>query len=289
MSEENKEIMKMTKQEIEAQNALMEMGAGFSGFEETGQEMLNTPFLKIAQSNSPQIDETNSGYIKDLKPGMFFNTQNGRIYGRELNVIALYAKPSYLHYGDDMGIFKGEYTKGELDEKIKKGEIQKADDGFLMFDAEGGKCSFAITFYVFLPDFPEEGILPFVVKSRGLKHAKTWNSLSVGMTIKIGNETRRAARYQIVWKLKSAKDENEKGTWYNIGNKSGSGIEHVGNILQPEYGKIIIPLKNAVEMMATLKEQRLNYSAAQDLSGDEPIPDDSDLTPQAPKKNVFKD
>lgn len=288
MSEENKELIKLTQQEIEAQNALLGMGADFSGFEETTQDMLSLPFLKIAQSNTPQVDETNSGYIPDLKPGMFFNTQTGKIYGREIKVIALYARPSYLHYGEDLGNFKGEYTKAELEEKIKNGEIIKNDDGFGLHDEENGKCFFAITFFVFLPDFPEEGILPFVVKSRGLKHAKTWNSLSVGMTLKVGNETRKAARYQIVWKLKSAKDENEKGTWYNIGNKSGSGIEQAGNILQPEYGKIIIPLKNAVEMMAVLKDQRINYSAVQDSGDGEAIPDDGDPEPKQ-TKNVFKD
>lgn len=269
---DKQEVAKRTPTEIAAQKALLE--TGFTGYEGMTSDMLNVPFLKIAQTNTLAIDDREdpsekleAGRIAGLKPGVFYNTQAGKKYGKELRVIALFAKSSYLYYGKGLGNFKGEFSEAQIEAMVKKGVLipNESAPGWHDKDAadpaDAGKAFFAITFYCFLPDFPEDGILPFVTKSKMLKHAKNWNSLSNGMTIKVGKEIRKAARFQLVWKLKSMPDDNEKGKWNNIGNDKASGIEHVGNIFQPEFSACLPALHDAVMLIETMKDKQLNYGA----------------------------
>lgn len=287
MSDETKNVAKRSPTEIEAMKALQ--GTDFTGYEGMKSDMLNTPFLKIAQTTTIQVDDREdkndpleAGKIPGLRPGMFYNSQTGRILeteknkAREIKVIALFAKSSYLHYGEGLGNFKGEYSEEKVNELVKKGILQKDPDSPGWVDTEKGKCFFAITFYTFLPDFPEEGILPFVTKGKSLKYAKGWNSLSNGMPIVIGKEKKQAARFQLVWKISLKKDTNDKGNWYNIGDKTGSGIEFIGNIFQPEYSSILPALADAVELVKIMKDKQLNYATE---------------SPEEPKeeKNSFED
>jgi len=270
---EEKNLTRRTPTEIEAQKALL--ATDFTGYEGMTSDMLNVPFLKIAQTNSLAIDNRDDpndsldpGRIAGLRPGMFYNTQSGRSFKKEIRVIALFAKSSYLYYGDGLGNFKGEFSESQIAEMEKKGTLIRNEGAPGWHDKEKGKAFFAITFYCFLPDFPEEGILPLVAKSTALKHAKNWNSLSNGMTIKVGKEIRKAARFQLVWKIKTLADENDSGKWHNIGNKTGSGIEFVGNVFEPNFSSCLPALADAVRLVETMKDKQLNYaSETKDESG----------------------
>lgn len=281
MSNEEKQVMKLTPQELEAQKALM--GSTFTGNEDTTSSMLNNPFLKIAQSTSTQLDTREDkndplepGQIAGLRPGMFFNSQTGKIYPSKngLNVIALYAKDSYLHFGKKLGDFRGEYKNiAEVEALVKKGALIPNEKGLGWTDPDEGKCMYGITFLVFLPDHPEEGILPFLLKSKSIKYAKNWSSLSSGMMI--AKLKRVAKRYELVWNIKIKDDEGQGKKFKNIGNSDGTGITFVGNIYEiPEYGKILPALKQAVDFVARMRAQglKINYSNA---TGDEEIPNDS--------------
>ena len=51
----------------------------------SGQDYL-APFLNICQSNSPQVQEGHQAYIKDIRPGMIFNTQSQAFF-KDIKVI----------------------------------------------------------------------------------------------------------------------------------------------------------------------------------------------------------
>lgn len=274
----DKELEKKKSAEVmDARKALM-ADPDFTGYEGQTSDMLSTPFLKIAQTNSLQLDDREDkseplepGKIAGLRPGMFYNSQTGKLFGKKIEVIALFAKSSYLYYGKGLGNFKGEFqTEEQVMELVKRGILVPNDGAPGWHDKDdpdpkkAGKCFYAITFYCFLPKFPEEGILPFVAKSKGLKYAKNWNSLSSGMTIKINKNTVKAARYQLVWSIETKKDSNELGTWYNLGDSTGSGIAFVGNIFEERFTEILEPLAVAKEVVKTMKDKQLNYSAEAD-------------------------
>ena len=278
----DKELEKTKSREVmDARKALMN-DQDFTGFEGQTQDMLSTPFLKIAQTNSLQLDDRDdktepleAGKISGLRPGMFYNSQTGKVFGKKIEVIALFAKESYLYYGKGLGNFKGEYKKLEqVEELVQRGILVKDEGGMGWHDKDdpdpkkAGKCFYAITFLCFLPEFPEEGILPFVVKSKGLKYAKNWNSLSSGMMIKINKVPTKAARYQLVWTLEIKKDANDQGTWYNLGDSTGSGISFAGNIFEDKYTEILEPLATAKEIVKTMKERQINYAAEADRVSD---------------------
>lgn len=276
MSDETKQVAKMSPTEIEARKALIE--SDFTGYEDQTSGMLTMPFLKIAQTNTLAIDNRaeksdvlEPGKIAGLRPGMYYNSQNGRVYGKKLNMIALYAKESYLHYGEGLGNFKAEYSGEEKEDLVKRGVLINNDGASGWHDSEGGKCFYAITFLVFLPDHPEDGILPLVVKSKGLKYAKNWNSLMLGMTVQIGKEKRKANRYHLVWKSEIKSDKNDQGSWYNIGNADGTGISFVGNIFDAKYAPILPALTEAVEVVRVMREKKQTVNYAAD-SRDEEIP-----------------
>ena len=52
------------------------------GTEDIGLDELRLPRLAIAQGLSPELDETNSGYVPGLKVNDFYNNMTGEIYGR---------------------------------------------------------------------------------------------------------------------------------------------------------------------------------------------------------------
>jgi len=266
MSEE-KQVAKRTQAEIEAAKILS--SNEFTGFEGTTSEMLNTPFLKIAQTNTRQADEGDPSHIPGLKPGYFFNNQTGTVYGKKIKVVPLFAKSSYLYYGSGTGNYKGEFTEEQIDKMVRDGVLKINDGAPGWHDSDGGKCFFVITFFCFLPDHPLDGILPFVTKSKQLKHAKNWNSLSQGLTVKVGKETRKAARYQIVWELETVKDENDLGTWYNLGDKTGSKIKMVGNIFEETYAGILPTLADAVKLIEEMRKQKINYASESDAIVDD--------------------
>jgi hypothetical protein len=277
MSDENKQLKKKeSAADLELKKALFD--SDFSGYEGVTSDMLNTPFLKIAQSNTPACDEENAAHIAGLKPGMFYNSQTGKVFGKEVLVIPIFAKSSFLHYGKDLGQFKAEYVPEDVPELESKGVLITAKGRPGYTDKDGGKCFQAITFFCFLPMHPEEGIVLYVAKSKTLKHAKNWNSRSMGEVIKVGKETKKAARFHIIWKLKTVKDENEQGSWYNIGTKGSTMIERVGTIFDEDYSIIQRDLMSAVELVKTMRDKAINYSEA---SKDDEIVDD--------EKNQFED
>jgi hypothetical protein len=284
----DKEIAKRTPDEIAACKSLMEND--FTGFEDQTAGMLTLPFLKICQTNTMVQDNRadaseplESGRIPGLRPGMLYNSQTGRVYGKKLKVIPLHGKESYLHYGAGLGNFKGEYaTIDDVDALVKKGELvlNKKGAGWHGRNDENEKCFYAITFLVFIPDYPEDGILPFVLKGKSIKYAKVWNSLSTGMTITVGKTKKKANRYHYVWNIETKPDKNEAGTWYNVGNSEGTGISCVGTIFDDMYSKIMPALNNAVEVVRAMREskQKINY-ANDKQTDDEEVPIDGGLNP----------
>ncbi len=269
----DKEITKRSPQEIEAQRELMNTDfTGLEGIEGHENEMLNLPFLKLAQDGTPQRDKRRDpkteqlapGTIAKLREGDFFASQTGTVFGPEVKFIPVLVKSSYLHYGETLGDFKGQYEKSQVDELVKQGVLHTIDGRPGWMDKEGGNCGLAITIYMFLPDYPEEGLVPFVAQSKKIKHIKNFISLANNMPVKVGGKSFKAKLFHQVWKMKSVTDKGSNNKeFYNVGNDKGSTISFINTIFEPEYSAILPQLSQAVKVASDIKEEKRQVNMSQ--------------------------
>ncbi|HKU52551.1 MAG TPA: hypothetical protein VJQ25_08795, partial [Nitrospira sp.] len=67
----------------DVQNLMMEDAQEDLGFERGD---VAIPFLRILQSNSPQVKKQNAKYVIDAEAGMFFNTATNDIYSGDTGI-----------------------------------------------------------------------------------------------------------------------------------------------------------------------------------------------------------
>jgi len=273
MSNEEKNIAKRSATEVEAMKDLLNTDfTGLEGIAGHENEMLNLPFLKLAQDGTPQRDKRRDpknemlapGTIAKLREGDFFASQTGTVFGQAVKFIPVFVKSSYLHYGETLGDFKGEYDKSKVDELVKTGVLHTIDGRPGWGDKDGGNCGLAITVYMFLPDYPGEGLVPFVAQSKKIKHVKNFISLANNMPIKVNGKTIKAKLFYQVWQMKAVTDKGSNNKeFYNIGNDKGSTISFVGNIFDPEYSSILPMLADAVRVADDIKSERCQVNMNQ--------------------------
>lgn len=290
----DKEMVKRSHTEIEARNALL--NSNFTGFEGMSDDMLSLAFLKLAQDKTKQLDnrreksdQLEPGAIPGLRAGYFFSSQTGTVFKGKIKFIPLFIKSGYNYWGAKEGNWKGEYTKKEVDGMVDKGILFPNEKKPGWHDKEQigdrtGKCGFAITIYCFLPDYPTEGLIPFVGESRKIKHLKNFISLANGMKIKVNGKMLEKHLFHQVWWMAGVLDVSESGTNYNIGNDKGSAISFIGNIFEPEYSGILGKLKETVDLVEEIKAGNKKVNMAQAVD-DEGIVDDE----TGNGKNEFED
>lgn len=58
------------------------------GLEQVTMDDLPTPRLKLLQTNSEEVDESNDKYVKGAKPGLILNTASNSVYGKDgINIV----------------------------------------------------------------------------------------------------------------------------------------------------------------------------------------------------------
>jgi hypothetical protein len=290
----DKEITKRQSVDIEARDALL--NSSFTGFEGMTDDMLSLAFLKLAQDKTKQLDnrrekgeQLEAGRIAGLKPGYFFSSQTGTVFKGKVKFIPIFIKSGYNYWGAKEGNWKGEHTKKEVDDMVSKGILFPNDGKPGWHDKEQiedrtGKCCFAITVYCFLPDYPTEGLIPFVGESRKIKHLKNFISLVNGMKIKVNGKILDKHLFHHVCQMTGVLDKSDSGyTNYNIGNDKGSTITFVGSIFEPEYAAILPKLKETVDLVEEIKAGKIKVDMAGSVDEDG-ITDDA-----AEGKNEFED
>ena len=88
------------------------------GTEGADKDSFAIPFLRVLQSNSPQVNEARGEYIKDAKAGMLFNTATRELFDGKEGVVILPCafQRRFIQWaprGSDGG-FEGEHTQEEV-------------------------------------------------------------------------------------------------------------------------------------------------------------------------------
>lgn len=172
-----------------------------AGLEEVGQEDVLIPRLCIAQAMSHEVTEGDPKFIKDLRPGQFFNSLTQKIYGKKVILVPLFFFHQFIEF------IPKEQGGGIAAQYKNRADVPPQDLEFI----DGQKP--AVTEFKnemsLLIDGETGAYEPLVVsfKSTGMNAAKKWNSLM--------RQTNLPA-YARSYVLEITNEKNTKGAWFGV-------------------------------------------------------------------------
>jgi len=227
---------------------------GYTGYENVDSESLSVPFLRVAQANTAQINEDEPSYIDGLKLGHFYNTAAGKGYGRELRMVLLGYMRTFVVWGAEMGDFHGVLTA----EEFKKIEPTLTRKGAMFIGPDGNRYQDTRNFFVVLPDHPEDGVILYPLKSAGITQSRKLLTRASA----VRKDGKQVPLFASIWKVGTVKNQNDQGTWYEIGDKKSLVADWEGFVPKELQGTVLA----AVSMVDGFMKQavNINYGAAGD-------------------------
>ncbi len=184
-------------------------GAGFEGLDRDEQLV---PFLRILQSNSPQVDPTSSAYIQGAQQGMLLNTATGQIYdGKEGVVIVPAARDhNYVEYvpRDAGGGFVSIWAKD--DPRIAP--LRKAQGQFGKLELESGN-ELTETFYFYVEYTSPDGETQPAMLAFASTQIKKYKQMMTRLAGIIGSPPRYPL-FAHRWRLSTVPEQNKKGKFH---------------------------------------------------------------------------
>jgi hypothetical protein len=223
------------KDEVKADDFLE--GYAGQGYENFSANSYQVPFLKIAQSLSPEVDDHKPEYINGLEKGGFFNSLTKKNYGKKIKLIPLKQKEMWLEYEPNRGAYKGAHDPGSIP------TTGDQFDGGLK-TANGNDIVDTLIFYCLVADEIGTGPIVFSLYGSGFTHGKTWNSMI--MTCKTASG-KVAPYFGSVWELETIYNQNDNGAWYQIGAKKLTNVKRVRGITQEELTDHILPAREILK------------------------------------------
>ena len=247
---ENKDLTKQENKDLELFfDASNDLG---DGFEETTNNDLQPNFLKVAQKEV--ADPNEAAYIEGVAAGDFYDTISKQSMGKKLKAVVLHFNTTYVEWGKDLGEYRGQFKLNEF-KALKNLTPHESKIGTMM-TPEGTSIVETKNYYLYLPDYPEKGIVLFCLSSSGAKLSKMWEPKF--QLIKKNGKI--ASRYFGVWEIETqiAKSEKHKKSWYAIGDKSKVNADFVGFVPTDHQA-------NVMNLRSTIKEWidndiKINYS-----------------------------
>ena len=192
--------------------SMFEEDAGL-GNENITQDDLALPFLKILSGLDPLLDE-----LEDARKGDIYNTVTGDLYkGADgIRVIPCAYQRRFIEWaprGTGSGAPVNIFTP---DEPRPKTERSKDDNREYVVGGEGTYIEDTHQHYVLVLD--DDGTAQpalIAMKSTQLKKSRKWNSMIQGrMATSKDGRPFVMPRFSHIYKLKSMKEENSKGSWH---------------------------------------------------------------------------
>jgi hypothetical protein len=178
-------------------------------------DQLVIPFLKILQQLSPYVDENNSDHIPGAKSGMFFNTGTMKLYpgDKGLVIVPITHQKSYTEWKPKRGGFVKDW-KESLAWQNNCAPDQR--DAYLPVTKEGNNIIKAQFHYVFIVNEETGAFEPCIFNfyTTFLKRARRWSAMIANAMIATPNGPRQAAHSFYSYKVVTAVERNEQGSWY---------------------------------------------------------------------------
>ena len=194
---------------VSAKTALAQLEGEETGFESTNSQDYSIPFLTLLQKGSPQCDDSKGGFIKEARPGMFFDAGSGEL----LDVVRVVP----CHYSRKIVEWKSRESGGGFVAQHEPGEeetLPRNDKGVPY--RENGNILVDTRYFFCMRLNENNDSTPVIIamSSTQTKKAKLW--MSRMQAIKAtgeGGKRFTPPMYSHVWKLTSVSEQNDKGTW----------------------------------------------------------------------------
>jgi len=203
--------------------AFLDVGGTTTGFENIENDCISIPFLRLAQSNTPQVANPDDK-IPGLEAGMYFNPNTGRIYGKEPKFVI-------LAFYRTWNVWNGEPPDAKFvrtlstEEYLKNYEPKtRRDEKGKVVDSDGNRYVDSRNFLLCSADFPEDGILLYPMSSTGIPASKKW--LAKASAVRVSNEEGKLIQppmWARVWSPKVTYQKNTKGSFYQVSDVADCG------------------------------------------------------------------
>lgn len=225
------------------------------GYEGTTRDDFKTPWIKVAQKNTPEVDT-----VEGLTPGMIFNSADPSQHWDQIPFVAATTQQVYMEWkprGAGGGGGKGFVGVHQPDSQVVLAAI-KANGGskFGKLKTPAGN-DLAQTFNVFGLALDPATLAPFACvtgfASTGIPHYQVWRGLADRQKYK--NSRGEFAAYPLpahVYRLTVVKEQNDKGIFFNL-HFEFNGKDAADSRLPPDNGIFLA----AVEVAKQFKRGEL--------------------------------
>lgn len=198
----------------------MEAAAG-KGLENIGKDDTKIPFLRVLQGLSPQLQDGDPAYVDEAKPGMLMNSVTLECYpGSEgCLVIPVHYEKVYIEWKTREG--GGGFVAQHMSKEAAEEALE--EDGH-----EGNDIVDTAHHYCLIRSEVDEIWLPVVLpcKSTFLSASRGWNAvMKAAILRRRDGSAYPAASYSFMYGITTARQQNEKGTWYNLVIEKVSALE----------------------------------------------------------------
>ena len=200
MSDENKELVE-GKDNLPMEYDFEQMSGANEDFH---QDDLTTPFLKVLQKLSPELDT-----VDGAKAGMFYNTSTQKLYEGVQQVVPVAYARQFLEWvpREQGGGFRGEVSMKEALELDQNERGQGVtDEGNLVVD----------TRLHYVLHITDEGAFPCIVtfKSTGIKRSKNWNDIANSIIFEGSKGPYNPPWFSHIYNLEATLEQKNDDKWH---------------------------------------------------------------------------
>jgi len=185
-----------------------------AGLENVSSNDLTIPFIRLAQSNSPELKKSQDKFIDGCSQGDVFNTVTRNVWSGEegVRVIPCHYVKKYLEFIplDQGGGFRGELAANDPN------VLNATRTGNKEILPNGNELSVSAQHYVLIQD-PGSGEWQTAIvdmKSTNLKISRQWNTMMSMQTITNGDKSFKVPSFGCIWHLGVTESSNDMGSWY---------------------------------------------------------------------------
>jgi len=248
-------------------NFIHEAEDSLAGFEEINSQTQSIPFIKLAQTLTPEANIQKEQYVQGLKLGEYFNSITKEIIGPAFNFIILKFERIYIEWKPNRGGFVDMHTPSNAERIATDKTFGKWKTGL------GNDLTEYYTYIGVIEGREHEGLVVFSLASTAIKAAKDLNKMLTTHVVDDGaGGKKKAMPYYLVFKVTALHKTAGTNDWYVPQFK----FDHYIN--EQQYGLITGERK-------LLPERKIDYALADNTGGQSennsgtyvPNPEDDDL------------
>ena len=221
MAEKSMAIAEVSGREI-APSFLGEL-TGPTGFENISSDCISIPFLRLAQSNSPQA-LPGKDKLKGLQAGQYFNPTIGRVYEKaEFIILGFFRSWNIWHGEPPDSNFVKSVTPEEFISSYEA-KTRKDEKTGKIIDADGNRYVDSRNFLLLSAEHPEDGTLLYSMSSTGIPASKKWLAKASAVRVKDGSGSlQQAPMWSRVWELNVSFEQKPKGSYFQVNDIQDKG------------------------------------------------------------------